>query len=319
VSAACRICGNEAGNRAFTAREMMLGLRHRFDYLECGQCGALQIRDIPADLGRYYAPPYYTFRPVRPDPPVKRWLKRRLADHALGGRDPVGAMVARVRGVPGILRGIRAAGLDRGARVLDVGSGGGHTLVTFNAWGFRHLLGVDPYVPMELGPEHGITVRRAAIHEVDGTFDLVMFHHSFEHVTDPSGTLGAARDRLGPSGWILIRTPVASDSWRQYGADWVELDAPRHLHVHTVESLRLLARGAGLEVRDVRWETDAFELWGSEQYRRDIPLTDPRSHDVRGRGQVFQRGEMRRFADRARRLNRDGLAGRAAFWLAPAS
>jgi SAM-dependent methyltransferase len=298
---------------------MMLGLRHRFEYLECGRCGALQIRDIPADLGRYYAPPYYTFRPVRPEPPAKRWLKRRLADYALGGRDPVGALVARLRGVPEILRGICAAGLDRAARVLDVGAGGGHTLVTFHAWGFRHLLGVDPYIPAELGPEHGITVRRGSIDDLDGTYDLIMFHHSFEHVTDPAGTLGAARERLSPGGWILIRTPVASDSWRRYGADWVELDAPRHLHVHTVESLRVLARGGGLEVRGVRWETDAFELWGSEQYRRDVPLTDPRSHDVGGRGQVFKRREMRRFAHRARRLNQDGDAGRAAFWLAPAS
>lgn len=303
---------------------MMLGLRDRFQYLECGRCGALQIREIPADLGRYYAPPYYAFRPARPDAAWRRWLKRRLADHALGERDPVGAVMARVRGVPGMhrmhrmLQGIRRAGLDRDARILDVGAGAGHTLFQFHDCGFRHLLGVDPYIDGDLRYANGVVVLRAELHDVVGTFDLVMFHHSFEHVGDPAATLAAARARLSPAGRILIRMPVAADSWRRYGADWVELDAPRHLHVHTVDSLRHLARSTGLELRDMGWETDGFELWGSEQNRRDIPLTDPRSHDVGGRGEVFSRREMREFARRARELNRTGRAGRASFWLAPA-
>jgi hypothetical protein len=109
--------------------------------------------------------------------------------------------------------------------------------------------------------------------------------------------------------------PVAAASWAEYGADWVELDAPRHLHVHTEESLQVLALGAGLEQRRVGWETDAFELWGSEQYRRDIPLSDPGSHFPGGEGRVFGRREMRAFRRRAVELNRSGTAGRAAFWL----
>jgi hypothetical protein len=125
-----------------------------------------------------------------------------------------------------------------------------------------------------------------------------MFHHSFEHVADPGATLAAARERLAPGGRILIRMPVAADSWRRYGTDWVELDAPRHLHVHTLESLRALTGPLGLEVRDVRYETYDLELWGSEQYRRGIPLTDPRSHWIGGRGTVFTRREMRAFARR---------------------
>lgn len=297
----------------------MLGLRERFAYLECGACGALQIGKVPPDLRRFYAPPYYSLEPAHPDPLPRRWLKRRWADHAMGARDPIGALVARVRGVPEVLRGVRLAGLDRDARVLDVGSGTGHTLLALRDYGFRRLLGVDPYIERDLYLGSG-EVKRAALEDVDGTYDLVMFHHSLEHIADPATTLLAARERLAPGGRVLVRTPVASESWLRYGADWVELDAPRHLHVHTVRSLEILARGAGLELRDVRWETDAFELWGSEQYARDIPLTDPRSHFVSGggRGQVFTRAEMRRFRARARRLNREGLAGRGAFWLAPA-
>jgi SAM-dependent methyltransferase len=315
VSDACRICGNVGGNRAFTATEMMLGLRDRFEYLECARCGTLQIRAIPADLSRYYAPPYYSFQSAIQASAVKRWLRRRLARHALGERDPLGAAIARIRGKAASLSGFREAGIHRDSRILDVGAGAGQTLLLFHDYGFRHLLGADPYLSKELRYDNGVVVLCADLGDVAGSYDLVMFHHSFEHVPDPAATLAAAKERLAPGGRILVRMPVAAESWRTYGTDWVELDAPRHLHVHTVESARILARQVGLELDDVRYETYGFELWGSEQYRRGIPLTDPRSHGPGGRGEVFSRREMRRFEARARGLNRSGDAGRAAFWL----
>jgi SAM-dependent methyltransferase len=311
----CRICGNDQGNRPFLATEMMLGLRDEFQYLECGDCGALQIRDIPADLGRYYAPPYYSFQRPSSSPPLRRWL-RRLADHALGRFDPVAALVARISGDATIMRGIHNVRLVREAKVLDVGAGSGQTLFTFHDYGFRRLLGVDPYVDADLRYDNGVVVLKAGLGDVDGAFDLVMFHHSFEHVADPAATLALARDRVRVGGHVLVRTPVAADTWSRYGPHWVELDAPRHLHVHTEASMRFLARQSGLDLVAVRHEAWAAELWASEQYRRGIPLTDPRSHAPGGRGQLFSRWEMRRFATRARALRRAGASGRAAFWLA---
>jgi hypothetical protein len=148
VSEACRICGNRSGNQGFIATEMMLGLRDRFDYLECGRCGALQIREIPTDLSRYYAPPYYSFQPARPAAPVKRWLRRRLADHALGQRSVAGSL-GRAR------PGEAPAGDPRrrpgsGRAHPGCGRGAGQTLLLFHDYGFRHLLGVDPYLPGDL-------------------------------------------------------------------------------------------------------------------------------------------------------------------------
>jgi 2-polyprenyl-3-methyl-5-hydroxy-6-metoxy-1,4-benzoquinol methylase len=295
---------------------MMLGLRDRFEYLECGGCRALQIRHIPADLSPYYAPPYYSFQRPSPSTPLRRRLSRRLAHHALHGFDPIGALMALRSGDTSILRGIRDAGLDRGARILDVGAGSGQTLFTFHDYGFRHLMGVDPFLDADLRYENGVVVLKAGLNDVDGAFDLMMFHHSFEHVPDPAATLAAARDRLRPGGHVLVRTPVAAESWRRYGPDWVELDAPRHLHVHTEASMRVLAHQSGFDLTAVRYEAWPAELWASEQYRQGIPLTDPRSHAPGGKGQVFGRREMRRFAARARALRRAGASGRAAFWLA---
>ncbi len=54
----CRICF-EPDPQVVELREMLFGTRERFDYLHCRACGALQIRDVPGDLGRHYPPEYY--------------------------------------------------------------------------------------------------------------------------------------------------------------------------------------------------------------------------------------------------------------------
>ena len=60
---ACRVCGNQTGNKLHHAREMLMGRRDPFVYVECGACGTLQIRDVP-DLRPYYGANYYSFQPL---------------------------------------------------------------------------------------------------------------------------------------------------------------------------------------------------------------------------------------------------------------
>jgi SAM-dependent methyltransferase len=292
---------------------MLLGLGERHEYVECGGCGTLQIRRIPADPSRYYGPGYYSFTtPYRP-PAMRRWLKRRLAAHVLGHFDPVGRLIAAARPLPRELEWVRRAGVGLDAAILDVGAGSGQLLLTLRDYGFVRLLGVDPLLDAGVTCEDGVKVLRKGLDEVEGTFDLVMFHHSFEHLADPAAALAAARDRLSPDGCVLIRTPIAAESWRTYGASWVELDAPRHLHVFTVEGMRMLARRQRMAVVDIAYDTTAFELWGSEQYARNIPLR--RTSRLGSGRNLFTAEEWKRFEARARELNESGLAGRGAFWL----
>src|SRR6185437_9012453 len=102
----------------------------------------------------------------------------------------------------------------------------------------------------------------------------IMFHHSFEHIEDQIGTLAEVKSKLSPNGLCLIRIPVAQWAWRHYGVNWVQLDAPRHFVIHTHESMIMAAEQAGLNIVNVEYDSTAFQFWGSELYRKDIPLTE---------------------------------------------
>src|SRR6266508_5024812 len=93
----CRICGNENIHPRFIAREMMFGTKETFEYFQCGDCGCLQIRNIPANLEDYYPPEYYSFNLKRerpePKPALRQTLERWRARNALFGH---GYKLARI-------------------------------------------------------------------------------------------------------------------------------------------------------------------------------------------------------------------------------
>lgn len=318
----CRICGNAGGNRPHAPREMMFGTRERFDYLECGACGCLQIVEVPDDLGRHYPPDYYSFGAGGGGGGSAGGTTRALHGlrnrAAVTGRGGLGRLLLLLKPAP-ILASLRPCGVGAESRILDVGSGAGALVRELRRAGFSGALGIDPYLEEDVpgrAREDGPLVVRRGLDEMEPAWDLVMFHHSFEHVVEPLGALRTVARLLAPGGTCLIRMPNAgSEAWRRYGTDWVQLDAPRHLHVHTPESLEIAAAAAGLRVRRVIHDSTDFQFWGSEQYRRDIPLFAPESHAVDPSASAFTKREIRRFRREAARLNARGLGDQAAFYL----
>jgi hypothetical protein len=151
--------------------------------------------------------------------------------------------------------------------------------------------------------------KKGTLSDVEGKWDLIMFHHSLEHIEDQRGTLARVGQLLGPDGWCLIRVPtVDSDAWDEYRDRWVQLDAPRHLTLHSMASMERLADSAGLRVEAVVHDSTAFQFEGSELYRRGRPLSDLARSGV-------PRGQRRAYATRAAALNRVGRGDQAAFFL----
>lgn len=308
---------------------MMFGLREQFAYFQCSRCGCLQIAEFPPDIARHYPPTYYTHGGA-PALAGVTWTPRQFAKHlrnrfAILRRGAVGGMLHRLwpndalaaciaTHFPG--DGLRYTGLTRRSRVLDVGCGAGELLVALQSAGFRRLLGIDVYTVGHGGAARTALIQKRDIDEVTGEWDLVMFHHSFEHMADPRKTLDAVVRLLAPSGVCLIRLPlVSSYAWEHYGVDWVQLDAPRHFFLHTEDSLCRLAHDAGLEISKVVYDSSAFQFVGSELYRRDIPLQSTSPADIRARAAAFTEREVADFAKRAGELNGQRRGDQAAFYM----
>ena len=308
-------------------REMMFGTRESFDYLRCIACGSIVIRTVPVDLGRHYPPAYYANSSrvaVTEDSGWKRRLVRSLARDALfGKRDWLLPLAKRFASLPAGFEEIRVIvkGAPLGSfadRIVDVGCGAEpYRLALLHKVGFDQVLGIEPYIPADL-TYRGVTVKKGDLTDADGTFALIMFHHSLEHIPDPMAALDLARHHLAPGGAVLVRLPIADGPlWRRYGIDWVELDAPRHLALPSARGFEQAAARVGFEIVAMSWESGDWEFIASEQYQRDIGMYEPSSWFVDQNAAALTTEQAAAFRDEAKRLNKAGEAGRAAIWLRP--
>jgi SAM-dependent methyltransferase len=201
--------------------------------------------------------------------------------------------------------------------VLDVGCGRGQLLSILHRAGFRRLSGIDPLLPADVEVLPGLVVQRLTLDALQGQFDLIMLHHVFEHLENGPGTLSSCRRLLQPGGKILLRIPTAECvAWERYRENWAQLDAPRHLFLHTRASLAIVARQAGLNVQRCWCDASAFQFWASELYRAGIPLCDaegrlalPANH--------FTREQLRQFESESRAANAAGRGDQIAAVLSP--
>jgi SAM-dependent methyltransferase len=239
-SIVCRFCSADEGGRYHTARDRLHGIPGEFTYLECGDCNALQLIDVPENLRDYYPESYYSFDET-PQPTPRMIIQ---------------------------YKHYRAMGVTEQDSILDVGCGTGSFLLAMYRDGYRNLTGIDPLIPRDLDHGNGIRVYKRSIEEMTGPFDLVMLHHSFEHIVDQDAALAGLQRLVKDDHFLFIRTPVAdSYAWHHYGVDWVQLDAPRHVNIHSEQSMAILAERHGFRLETVEYDSNNFQFWGSELYR----------------------------------------------------
>jgi SAM-dependent methyltransferase len=274
-------------------REMMFGTRTPFPYWECAQCGHLQIVHVPEDLSHFYPDGYYSF--------AKRFSACSLLAYRLHFKAARYLSLLRQRGGAAFGAVIRAD-LRPGARVLDVGCGSGNLVTILRSAGLD-AHGIDRFLV-----EESAYIRRATLESVEPGWDLIMFHHALEHMEDQVSVLRSARNKLNSGGRCLVRIPIAAWAWEHYGSDWVQLDAPRHLAIHTLTSFRHACGRAGLEIDSMAFDSGPFQFMGSELYKRDIPWVEASRFP-------FSREERKAFRRRAAELNRQCMGDQAAFYL----
>lgn len=311
----CRICGSEQEHRHYQVKEMMLGQQEIHDYFQCEQCQCLQISDIPDNLSEHYPENYYSYVAPSSGKGLKQQLIRWRDRYAVTGKCLIGRALQALS-PNDKLTSLRPLNLTPETRVLDVGCGAGIMLHSLRELGFEHLLGIDPFNQERIEYDNGLVIEKRDIFAETGEWDVIMFNHSFEHLPEQHPTLKKALELLAPNGTIMVRVPtVSSYAWQHYETKWVQLDAPRHLYLHSVESMKSLAEQCDAHVELVHYDSNAFQFWGSEQYEQGIALRDSNSWCESPEASIFSKKQVQDFEKRAKQLNSVNQGDQAAFYL----
>lgn len=325
----CRICWNSENNKIYEVREMMFGFRDKFKYFQCANCDCLQILEIPGDLSKYYPSNYYSYSHREPfvkksNNIIEKSIRDLRDNYILSKSGMVGKMIHSIfpnEYLSSIIdfyfpfQGKRIL-LNKKIKILDVGCGNGDLLWILRESGFKNLLGVDPYIEKDIAYLNGLKILKKNIHELDEKFDLIMLHHSFEHMSNPLETLQSVSGLLCENGTCLIRIPIVNSyAWEHYRENWVALDAPRHFFLHSVKSIKILAAKANLQLRDIVYDSTEFNIWGSEQYVKDVPLESELSLRRGKEKSIFSDEDITSFRQKVIVLNKEGRGDQAAFCL----
>lgn len=272
----CRICGWTGETEELFVREMLYDTRDEFAYFECEQCHCLQIAKVPENLGNYYMGGYYSYRMPK-------------------GHD------TKVNGPREMLR------------VLDVGCGAGEFLCKLAMQGYIGLVGCDPFIRNDIVYDNGVHIYKCEIHNMTGQFDFIYLNDSFEHVTDPHEVMESIKRLLSPKGIVRIKIPVypnvAFDMFREH---WFQIDAPRHIFLHSKYSMEYLAEKHGLQIIKREFDSCGEQIFRSYLYSIDISFGKQTREVVY---QHFTEDDLRDLRESSEIANKNEYGDHAMFYL----
>lgn len=271
----CPICGNNEGNEVFKVKEMQMGLREEFEYVECSNCGCLFIKEIPENISKYYDMDYapHNHQDTLFDKISKKFFGLYIANNPII-KSIFDNKVTLTTKFWNSLVDKKLINLD--SQILDVGCGDGNFLNVLKKGGFKNLTGFDLFIDDENMLE-GIDIYKSSLEEFKSNkkFDLITSNHSFEHMDNQLTNLKCFENLVNDDGLIVIRIPIKSDFfWKNYGVNWLQIDAPRHFFLHTIKSFKILCSQTNLKVIDIKCDSFYDCIINCEKYSRDISMRD---------------------------------------------
>ena len=315
--AACIICNNQNDNKVFAIKELQLGLKESFNYQLCSNCGTMQLLDVPEDLGKYYPnEDYYSFNLKLQISEKANALRKIKTDYLLFGKQPIlGRLLSIGYKMNELYDWVKFTHAKYDDAILDVGTGNGSLLGRLFNIGFKNLTGIDPFIN-ESKDYGSVKVLKQTIFEVEKQYDVVMMHHSLEHMFEPLNALKQIYKITKPGGRVLIRVPMMGNyGWKTYGEFWCGLDAPRHIFIPSEKGLKQLATDAGFTINKFYYDSFDYVIWASEQYKKGIALHDKNSHLINENESMFSKEQLKEFRKKMIAENAKGNGDMAALYL----
>lgn len=237
----CRICGAKGRFKSYLVKEMMKGTGHEFEYFVCPECICLQLADIPDNLGYYYGDDYYSMSDelesdIRFTVPTNHYEK-----------------------------------------ILDVGCGIGKWLYEMAQKGYCNLYGCDPFVENDIKYGDRVDIRKCDITSIsgDGSFDIIRMSDSFEHMTNPLEVMKSVHRLLKDGGVAMLSIPTYPNiAFEMFGTYWYQLDAPRHIFLHSLKSLKYLADRCDMRIVNAEYDSNNSQIIRSFFYQNGVTFND---------------------------------------------
>jgi 2-polyprenyl-3-methyl-5-hydroxy-6-metoxy-1,4-benzoquinol methylase len=316
----CRICCSEITSPPHQVTEMMYGSGDLFQYYRCQKCDCLQIGEIPANIDSFYPNDYYSlskdFTKKKSNGLSKRFKNLKIRSTILN--KTIFAKILYLLAKSESYSGLTGTGLRLDSHILDVGCGAGSRFFALKECGFKNAVGVEPNIPQQLTYDNGFIVYKNEIttFKSEHLFNLITFFSSFEHIANPLETLQAVKGLLAPGGICLLKIPIfPSLAWEMYKEKWVQLDAPRHLFLYSIQSLNILMEKSGFTIEKIEYDSSAFQYWGSEQYKQNIALKSEKSYGINKEKSIFSKQDINHYKKLAKKSNSEKTGDQATILL----
>ncbi len=219
-----------------------------FAWYRCPQCGLLFLNPRPTldSIAAYYPESYGPYRLAIDDErwAILRWKRRRNLEKF------VQAVERRQ---------------ERGV-LLDVGCATGNYLYAMVSRGWQ-VQGIElqEEAARYAQQRFGLNVLIGDLLNCDlpdNHFDVITFWDVLEHTHNPVAILQTAHRLLKPNGLLVFSIPDPQcKEAGSFGSAWIGYDAPRHLHLFSGESLRLLLEQSGFTLIDSEHVLGNYHSW----------------------------------------------------------
>ncbi len=296
----CRICSSDQVKSTFSVNDKMFSGTGKFDYFECGNCGTLQISEIPKNMSSFYPTNYYSLQSNL------KWSEKlinRFRDYIFYYNFPKSLAEKWSVKIPNLaLEAFLKIKPTKSLKILDVGCGEGKFLKSIFGLGFKNIVGIEPFALKE--QEKSFPILKKTLTEISEKFDIITFNHVLEHVENVHETLNKCHEILNDKGKIIIRIPVKdSTAFEKYGENWVQWDAPRHFHLLTKKAIQILAEKTHFVIENYYNDSYKLQFTGSEKYLRGFTYQTSNN--------IFPIEEIADFNKKAKELNQLGKGDQA--------